>query len=59
MTMDQELYDQLLAIMVSADLPEDSSAELAFHVALHYPEHGAALIARHGAEPEPMGESDS
>lgn len=45
--MDQELYDLMLTVMTEAGLPDDSSAELAFHVALHYPEHGAALLAAH------------
>lgn len=51
--MDQTVYDALYAIMVAADLPEDSSAELAFHVALHYPEHGAAILAAPAAAPTP------
>lgn len=47
--MDEEVRARLLAIMTDAGLPEDSSAELAFHIAQHYPEHGAALIAERSA----------
>lgn len=50
--MNQELYNRMMAIMASAGLPEDSSAELAFHVALHFPEHGAALIDVGQVDPE-------
>lgn len=48
---EEELRDALLQIMLDAGLPEDSSRDLAFYVALHYPEHGAALIADRAGEP--------
>ena len=47
------LYDTLVSVMTAVGLPEDSSAELAFHISLHYPEHGAALL---GALSEPTPE---
>lgn len=52
MMTEEELRDALLQTMLDAGLPEDSSRDLAFYVALHYPEHGAALIAARAGEPD-------
>lgn len=41
---DQELHAALVAIMLEAGLPEDSSDELALYVSWHYPDHGVALV---------------
>lgn len=56
--MDEDaLRTALLAIMVDAGLPEGSSFELASHIALHFPEHGAALVAARAGEPDVVEES--
>lgn len=43
--MDEELMQRLLDLITEAGLPEDSSQEIAFHLALHYPVHAQALLA--------------
>lgn len=43
--MNEELRAVLVAVMVTAGLPADSSEEIGFHLALHYPEHAQALLA--------------
>lgn len=42
--MNEELYALLVAVMVTAGLPVDSSEEIGFHLALHYPEHAQAIL---------------
>ena len=42
--MNEELRVLLVAVMVTAGLPADSSEEIGFHLALHYPEHAQALL---------------
>lgn len=53
--MDDALYEKLLGVMLEADLSEDSSAELAFHLALHYPSHAAAILAYDASSVEAGG----
>lgn len=43
--MDDDLKLQLVTVMTDAGLPADSSEEIAFHLALHYPSHARALLA--------------
>lgn len=42
--MNEEIRAVLVAVMVTAGLPVDSSDEIGFHLALHYPEHAQALL---------------
>lgn len=42
--MDDELRALLVGVMVTAGLPADSSEEIAFHLALHYPTHAQAIL---------------
>lgn len=42
--MDDELRTLLAAVMTTAGLPADSSEEIAFHLALHFPGHAQALL---------------
>lgn len=42
--MNEELRAVLVAVMVAAGLPADSSEEIGFHLALHYPEHAQAIL---------------
>jgi len=50
------IHDALYEKMIAAGLPEDSSTELAFHISLHYPEHGVAIL---GVQPDPAPEEPS
>lgn len=56
--MDEALMQQLLDVMTEAGLPEDSSQEIAFHLALHFPMHAQALLAHVPTDPDdtPSGE---
>jgi len=42
--MNEELRALLAAVMTTAGLPTDSSEQIAFHLALHYPTHAQTLI---------------
>lgn len=42
--MDEAVYQALRQILTEAGHSESSSEELAYHVALHFPEHGATLL---------------
>lgn len=42
--MNQNVYDGILAVLTAASFPADSSEELAYHIALHFPEQGAVLL---------------
>ena len=59
--MNEELMQELIGVMTAAGLPADSSAEIGFHLALHYPEHAEALLAYQRPEPpaEPTEETDT
>ena len=42
--MDQQAYELIYSKLIEAGFSEDSSAELANHMALHFPEHSRALM---------------
>jgi hypothetical protein len=48
-------FDLIVAHLVAAGFTQESSAELAYHMTLHFPEHTRALV-EHLPEGESNGE---
>lgn len=42
--MDQAVFDAIVAVLIDGGHSEDSSTDLAFHIAQHFPEHGLTLL---------------
>jgi len=51
--MDEAVYEAMRQVLTTAGHSEASAADLAYHVALHFPEHGVTLLRAEPVEVTP------